>query len=615
MLTLSKRKINLPIVPPYRANELLQSHMRRTADANHISMRQLEATLIADQPTASESDRERLVFEISNFLRHPAFLVDTLTFTSYLVHPTTKFARRQICPECLAQDVTSSVLLAEPAYAICPDHRCAHLARCPECKRNLSWGTGDYFHCSCGFDLRLADRVKVDTETLELFRACLENRPLWDTQAMIELDEPGDLTDRLKKSLAYLLTHLSMGSDSIEFRRNSPSSSVAHQWMSVGQRVGGCPRRLFEETVSIEKRMLYSRAKPEAAILHAECVRCSLTWTTLQGFAIDASREVMNAAEPIDLNSLVELSGVDPKNVLGFQLAANNRVSLPVRTELRAHLQRLRRNGADHPEQDKQRIAALIKLTQELRSAYETDWMEGYPISGRDELFAFIGAGALQPWAPLATENWHVLHGDLERVLEPIMGASWAESIFKDEDEPCVVEFLQVFSTRANPDAWLGSTPADIQDRVRQLVRAHFGSDRGFGDKRDALPLPLGFSAFLSKGALGIRGDSSRKNSLAELRLVSASLRDATNELVRVCLRAQVNYARLKVRQKIHAEAARKYYFDHPHNLCDWSERYVRSKANEKILGFDPNQKHVIASAIESFIVNNLKPLGRQTGF
>lgn len=592
----ASRSFDLPIIPSYQDGELIQSHLRRIADANHISMSKLRAILMGEDLPSAEGERREFIERLAKQLGHPSDLVAALTFTGYLVQSGIKSSRRQVCPECLAQDMMSSALLGEPAYAICPVHAFVHLVSCPECRRGLSWETGSYFHCSCGFDLRFGERVQVNLETVELYRACLENRSLMDPQTTMTVDTSTVAMARLRSTLQYLLlADHSKGGDSDKSRQNPPISRVASQWDAIGTKVNVCPVQLNDIVTEIEARLIYSKAKPAWAISRSEQAREAITWEHLRSLAMAAHRHVMDVEPPIDAHSLTEILGIDPKNVLAVQLESNHRISLPLRAEIRVQLNKLRRKSGDDPAQDKRRLATLVGLTRELRSVHEIDWLEGYPINAQGELFAFIAAGVLEPWAPVQIENWHVLQSDLERVLQPVVGRPWPDAE-PSEDAPYIADFLQIFNYRVDPADWLGLSLREIQDRVIKLVRMRAWPACGFDCMRDELALPLGFCAFLSDGPLTVYGDSREKRGFGELGLVSATWQAAARELEQVCLKAQANFVRLNAWQRLSANIA----WDYSSRL---GLRYsnIEVEANAKIAKMEPHPHKALSAAIKAY--------------
>lgn len=587
---------DLPIIPSYQDGELIQSHLRRIADANHISMPHLRTILVGEKPPLAEDDRREFMERFAKQLGHPSDLVAALTFTGYLVQSGIKSSRRQFCPECLAQDMMSSALTGEPAYAICPVHAFAHLVSCPECRRSLSWETGSYFHCSCGFDLRFGERIQVNLETVEMYRACLEDRPLMDPQATMVVDTSTAAMARLRSTLQYLLLadHNKEG-DADKSHQNPSISSVVSQWETIGANVNVCPVRLNDIVTGIEARLVYSKAKPAWAISRSEQAREAITWSHLRSLAMAAHRHVMDVEPPIDFHSVTEVLGIDPKNVLAVQLESNHRISPSLRAEIRVQLNKLRRKSGDDPAHDKRRLTTLVGLTRELRSVHDIDWLEGYPINTQAELFAFIAAGVLEPWAPVPIENWHVLKSDLERVLRPVVGSPWPDAE-PDKDTPYIADFLQIFNCRVDPADWLGLSLREIQDRVIKLVRMRAWPASGFDYMRDELALPLGFCSFLSDGPLTVYGDSTRKGGLGERGLVSATWQAAAVELEQVCLKAQAHFVRLNEWQRLSASIAWDYSFRR-------GLRYskVEAEVNAKIAKMKPHPHKALSAAIKAY--------------
>lgn len=590
----------LPDVPSYQEGELIQSHLRRIADANYISLGQLGQMLVGKTLPATELERRQLAERIAEKLGHPSDQVKSLTLPGYLLRQGNKSSRRQVCPECLSQEVTQSALLAEPAYAICPTHGLAHLVKCPACHRQLLWGSGKRHACLCGFDLRKTERVKVSADTLELFRACLEDRALGDLQTMLSVGTQTARMGRLKSALDYLSTSCSEDKSQTRGRQKPMISSAAYQWDNIGIRVGANPMRLSDAVIDIEMQLVYTKTRPGRAVSRPAQTRAAISWAHLRDLAMSAQQRVINLGQTIDIGCIAEMHGLEPQDVLAVQLEASNRISPHLRSEMRSQLGKLKRQRGDNPEWETQRIAALISLVQELRSVHETEWMNRFRVDNKDGLFSFIAAGAIQPWVPVQIENWHVLQSDVERAFRPVSGSSFPDLQRSKKSDFYAVNFLQIFSADVPPAGWLGLSWREIGKRVERLVRM---SEWPIGSPectQNQQAIPLGFCAFIKGEPLLVCGDPKEKRGLDRLVLASESWETAALELEQVCLRAQENFAGLNDLQRVAANVAWDYALGMKNGE---SEVEAREKANIKMATTEPHPHKAMCAAIEAYEV------------
>lgn len=548
----------LVIVPPYRDGELIQSHLRRIADANYITHRQLDKMLARLVPEPSKAMRQKFAELLTERFGYPPGLVQSLVQGGCLYLNSGRGSSRQVCPECLSQEATQSVLLAEPAYAICPTHALAHLVKCPECHSGLLWGKGRGYSCACGFDLRDSERVKVSPDTQELFLACLENRPLGDLQATLSVDTPDDRMKRLDGALEYLSTICAMQEGQTMVVQNPVISKTAHQWESIGLIVKANSKQLRDVVTEIEMQLVYTKTIPGRGVLQPEKIRKAICWGHLRDVAQSAHQSVIKLEETNDIGCIAEMHGLDPQDVLATQLMVNKCISVDFRAEMRSQFNGLKRQRGANPELEGRKVAALISLVQELRSVHELSWLKRLQSDNKMNLFAFIAVGALQPWAAAPFKNWHVLLSDVERLSRLLLGQPFPKMQRGEMGDPYVVKFSQIFSERSAPSDWLGLSSRELGNRVEKLVRASeypISSD----DMQDLLALPLGFCAFLVDGRITVCGDPQEGAGLEKLALVSESWEVAAQELARVCLRAQATFARLNDWQRVAANVAWSY--------------------------------------------------------
>lgn len=550
----------LPCVPAYREGELIQSHLRRIADANWITASQLARILVGNVTKATKEDCSKLAERLAEKLGHPVGTVRSNPLARYLtLHTKRMSSKRQFCPECLAQKMTQSVHLDESAYAICPEHGLAHHVKCPACGRDLYWGQGRHHSCACGYDLRKSERIKVSSETLELFHACLENRPLGDSQTILSVDSPETRKAYLRSALEYLST--------ICFIEKSPYRSVlsptiskeANQWECIGLIAQADPKRLLEIAKAIEMRLVYTNTNPGTGVSKPEIVRNAISWWYLREVSQSAHQSVIRLEQTNDIGQIADSFGLDPQRVLSTQLWVNKCISFDVRAEMRSHFNGLKRQCGVDPVLEENRIAALISLTQELRSVHELSWLKHMRVDGKVNLFAFIAAGALQPWAATTFRNWHVFLSDVERLSRRLQGQLYPQGQHGMLGDSYVVEFSQIFSERAVPSDWLGLSARETRDRVERLVRASQYPINSPDGMQDRMAMPVGFSAFLADGPMSVCGPTQENSSLAELGLVSQSWEVAIQELTQACLRSQANFARLADWQRASADIAWKY--------------------------------------------------------
>lgn len=552
----------LPIVPPYREGELIQSHLRRIADENCISAYQLGRILMGNATKASKEGSLKLAGQLTEKLGYPEDMVRSSTLMGCLTFQKRTSSKRQFCPECLAQKVTQSAHLGEPAYAICPEHGQAHHVKCPACLRDLYWGEGRHHSCACGFDLRDSERVKVSTETLELFHACLENRPLGDSQSILSVDLPEASMACLHSALEYLSAICAIEESPDSGALSSTISNEAHQWECIGRKVRANPKRLLEVAKEIEMRLVYTSTNPGTGVSKPEIIRKAITWSHLREVSQSAYQSVIRLEDTNDIGHIADWFGLDPQRVLSMQLLVNNCISLDARAEMRAHFNGLKKQSGVNPEVEARRMAALISLTQELRCVHELSWLKHMQADNKVNLYAFIAAGALQPWAATTFRNWHVFLSDVERVSRRLQGQPFPQGRHGVMGDSYVVEFSQVFRERAGPSDWLGLSAREVRDRVVRLVRASEYPITSPDGMQGQLALPVGFSAFLADGPMAVCGAPQGNQGLEELVLVSQSWEDAAQELTQACMRAQSNFARLADWQRASAGIAWKYLDD-----------------------------------------------------
>lgn len=586
----------LPHVPPYREGELIQSHLRRIADANWITASQLGRILVGNMTKASKEDCLKLADQLTVKLGHPERKVRSWTLRGFLNLIKRESSKRQFCPECLAQDMTQSFHLEKPAYAICPIHGFAHHAKCPACRRDLHWGVGRHHTCVCGFDLRDSERIKVSAETLELFRACFENRPLGDLQSILTVDSPEDRMECLHSTLEYLSTIFAIKKSPDRCILSPTISSEAHQWECIGLKVQADSERLLEVAKEIEMRLVYSNTTPGTGVAKPEKIRKSITWGYLHEVSQSAYQSVIRLEQTNDIGRIADSFGLDPQRVLSTQLWVNKCISVDVRAELRSHFNGVKRQCGVDPELEARRIAALISLTQELRSVHEPSWLKHMQADDRVNLFGFIAAGALQPWADTTFRNWHVFLRDVDRLSRRLRGQPLPHGQSGRMGESYVVEFSQVFSDRVAPSDWLGLSAREVRDRAEQLVRASEYPINSPDGVQDRFALPVGFSAFIADGPLSVCGAMQGDGGPEELVLASQSWEAAAQELTQTCLRAQANFARLADWQRASAGIAWKYLSD---IRAGTPAAEAMKRANDELTEYRGVSRKALRAAIE----------------
>lgn len=553
----------LPRVPPYREGELIQSHLRRIADANWITASQLSRILVGNAAKTSKEDCLKLAEQLTKKLGHPDGNVRSSPLAGYwTLHTRRTSSKRQFCPECIAQKVTQSFHLDEPAYAICPEHGLAHHVQCPACLRDMYWGEGRHHSCACGFDLSDSERIKVSAGTIELFHACLENRPLGDSQTILSVDSPEIRKAYLRSALDYLSTICVIGKCADSGALSPTISNEAYQWECIGLTVQANPKRLLEVATEIEMRLVYTNTNPGTGVSKPENIRNAITWRHLREVSQRAHQSVIRLEQVNDIGRIADSFDLDPQRVLSTQLLVNKCISFDVRAEMRSHFNGLKKQCGVNPELESRRMAALISLTEELRSIHELSWLKHMQADDKVNLFAFIAAGALQPWAATTFRNWHVFLSDIERLSRRLQGQPFPQGRHGAMGDSYVVEFSQIFSERAVPSDWLGLSAREVRDRVERLVRTSEYPINSPNGMEDRMAMPVGFSAFLADGPMSVCGAQQGNSGLEELVLVSQSWETAAQELTQVCLRAQANFARLADWQRVSAGIAWKYLSD-----------------------------------------------------
>ncbi|WP_254606915.1 hypothetical protein [Rhodoferax sp. BAB1] len=375
-------------------------------------------------------------------------------------------------------------------------------------------------------------------------------------------------------------------------------SNAAYQWDSIGMRVEANPLRLIDVVMDIEMQLVYTQTDPGRAVSRPAQIREAISWAHLRNLAMNSHQRVINLEQTIDIGWIAEMHGLEPQDVLAVQLETNNHISPPLRSEMRSQLGKLKRQRGDNPEWETQRIADLISLVQELRSVHETEWLKRFRIDEKANLFAFVAAGSLQPWAPVQIENWHVLQSDVERAFRPVSGRSFPDLQRKEKSDIYAVNFLQIFSADVAPADWLGLSWREIGERVEKLVRMSEWPISSPGCQQNQLAAPLGFCSFLKGGPLLVCGDSTEKHGLERLVLVGESWEAVALELEQVCLRAQANFAGLNDWQRVAANVAWDYALSMKYGE---SEVVARNRANAKMVTVEPFPHKTLCAVIEQY--------------
>jgi len=588
----------LPIIPPYIRGELTQAHLQRIADNNFIRVPEVCRLLkrfVATKYPRLEQDFVKPT--LANILRHPVEVVEKLRLTDYFVAPSNRASAKQVCPICLAEDMPAHLLLAEPAYGICHFHRVTHIHRCASCTRRLTWGSGDYYHCRCGFDLRLSPTICVDSDTCSLYLSCLRDQALDTVHDIPELQGHVNEAARLRSTVAYLMQDRGIQSDADAFQHemNAAVQGNALQWLAIGMRVGNESAKLNDVVTGIEARHVWSPALPEWAISCSQRLVDSVSWEPLRLLASSAQSKAVEYLPGCDVSLVISENNGNNKEFLERLVGNEAGVSSFLRNELLFEIHSHKTSSGIAGQQRSERLNALVELTRNLRWIDNSRWDLQIPISTKDEILAFIGAGAFHPSIALPIEHWHVDQRDVAAVFQRIWQGQWPE-VVTNSDDLYILMFYEVFKPNIKPSDWFCLPAVDIERRVMALLCGDTLSLSRWGQSVADLALPLGFCAFLSTEDCAIYCDP-QKYQLDSIGLVCPTWQKAAAALVNACRRAQDHMRGLAAWPKLAAQVAEQYQLGDP-----WRESRTcaRTKANSLIAKFQPHPYKTLEVALQS---------------
>lgn len=592
MLHTTNEVAGLPIIPAYTPGELTQAHLQRIADQNFITVQEVSSHLkqfVADRYPSIEPQFVKQ--KLADLLGHPMDVVEKLRLTDYLVVPNNQASSKRVCSICLAEDMPAHLLLAESAYGICHFHRVAHVHRCASCSRLLKWGQGDYFHCRCGFDLRLSPTICVDSDCCALYLSCLLDQTLVAVDGIPELQGHELEGARLRTTAAYLMQDKAIQADADTFQKEISTAvqSEALQWLAIGMRIGDDGTKLNDVVTGIEARHIWGPAQPEWALSHSQQLMDSITWKPLQHLASAAQLSAIEYRPHCDMESVLAPQDVETRAFLGQILRGEPYVSPFLRNELHFAI-----HSHGEPQTDG-RLNALVESIRNLRWIDDARWDLQIPISTKDEILSFIAAGVFHPSIALAINHWHVDQRDVAQVFQRICLGRWSD-VAPGSEDTYTLKFDQVFKPNIRPSEWLCLPLEDIERRVIALLRGETLTISGWPYWPDLLALPLGFCAFLSDDDCEIYCDP-QKFQLESFSFMCSTWQKAAEALINACLRAQDHFRSLADWPKLASEVAEQFQLDDP---WDQSRIRARFKANTLIARFSPYPYKTLGEALLS---------------
>lgn len=588
----------LPIIPPYLPGELIQAHFQRIADQNLIGVSEVSSLLKKFVATTYPHLEQHLVKPtLANLFGHPDEVVEKLRLTDYFVVPGNQASAKQVCPICLAEQMTAHLLLAESAYGICHLHRVANVYRCAACNRRLKWGCGDYFHCQCGFDLRLSPTICIDSDTCSLYLSCLHDQVLSAIHDIPDLQDHEKAGERLRSTVAYLMQDMEIQSLAAALLRES---SVAVQrealhWTAIGMRIGHDSVKLNDVVTGIEARHIWGPAQSEWAQSCAQQLVDAISWEPL-GFLASTSQSNAIAYRPAsDVGSAIAAYDSDTSQLLERVLGNETCLSTFLRNELLFEVYRHKDLLSASDQQNSVRLDALIEATQNLRWIDGFCWDTQIPIATKDQTLSFIAAGAFHPPIALALEHWHVDQRDVAEVFQRIGARPWPE-LLRGSDDYFVLRFDQVFKPGIKPSDWFCLPLADIERRVIAFLRGDSLSLSSSRHSGNELALPLGFCAFLSTEDCAVYCDP-QDFQLDSFSLLCETWQEVAVALINACKRAKDHMRGLTAWPQLASQVAEKYQLGDP---WDTSHTRARFKANSLIARFHPYPYKSLEAALQT---------------
>nr|WP_315494236.1 hypothetical protein [uncultured Rhodoferax sp.] len=588
----------LPIIPLYVPGELTQAHFQRIADVNFMEVSQVSGLLKKFAASNYPHLEKHLVKPtLANLMGHPDDLVEQLCPSDYFVAPSSQASARQVCPICLAEGTPALLLLAEPAYGICHFHRVTHVHRCASCNRRLMWGRGDYFHCKCGFDLRLSPTICVDSDTASLYLSCLSGHDVNTVHEKHQLGGYEQAGERLRSTLAYLMQDFSIQSSVAALQREaSPTvQKEALHWLGIGMQIGCDSVKLTDVVAGIEARHIWTPAQPEWSYSSAQHLMESISWEPLRLLARTAQSQALEYRPACSASVALEAYEGDRKHLLERLAGNEGRLSSFLLDELLFEVRAHQSHSFDEGPQNIVRLDALVELTRNLRWIDECRWDLQIPIATKDEVLSFIAAGAFHPSIALAIEHWHVDQRDVAEVFQRIWLGRWPE-VLRGGDDYFVLMFDRVFKPCIKPSDWFCLPLVDIERRVMALLHGDSLSISGWPHAGTQLALPLGFCAFLSTEECGIYCDPQNYR-LDSMGLLCSTWQEAAAALINACKRAQDHMKRLEAWPQLAAQVAEKFHLGDP---WDESGTRSRSKANSLIARFHPYPYKSLNAALQA---------------
>jgi hypothetical protein len=494
----------LPITVEARPSEMTGPFLARIAEANVLSPKQLYDLLCALAKTTGSRpkdvrDRDALA-RVLTALGDPHLAEEPVRASDFTLRDWSGRSFKQVCPVCLEEDRAITHGLAEKSWAMCLHHRLGHLTHCPHCRERLNWSNGSYFHCACGYDLRLGPRVPVSPNLAQLLEAVAENRA--PTTAAIPLAMEAQniwlVKSRLASTLAYLADGLNIPARPIGRDSETSVSPFLECWEEIAKVVESL-RGIREAACAIETRLaLAGLTRSSIQLTKGHMRRAQLTWKHLADCAVAA----------LSSGPLVHRGALYPSMRKGRRLSSEARkaiggVSCPALSNaLRSALEREIADAWKSPgvstELVKERIDSIAVLANDLRQLSDPHWLRADFVDVA-EVLSLIGCGVLAPWGRSYVRNWHVRATDLARVAGDFKILPGGREILKPS-VGYVLHHSVIFSGRTSVREWLQLSKKEVTERVRCLLpdwRAAVQARGPAPGKADS-QMPFAFGYFLA---------------------------------------------------------------------------------------------------------------------
>lgn len=171
--------------------------------------------------------------------RQPAQLCDSKTILRYFS------SSWPVCPTCIAQDAVSyeRLLWSFRPTAVCVEHGCMLICRCPTCQRPLRWDRQDVAGCRCGQRLGDVEPLTVSPHGRLLARQ-LHQILLGDVPPLLEMSAAACLwwAERMAVSITKTPNWLAEVGERVGLQPPHHGDSIA--WMAAAEILSDWPRGL-----------------------------------------------------------------------------------------------------------------------------------------------------------------------------------------------------------------------------------------------------------------------------------------------------------------------------------------------------------------------------------